>query len=171
MASSRIEGKIDVEAMTDLLSGVEYEPEIFSGLIYRIKNPKVTLIMFSSGKITSVGSKSEYMAKKAIINTIKELDEMDLIIGSKEMDEITIENVVGTGEFGFGIDLELVSYYLFDAIYEPEQFPGIIYRPYESVVCLLFSSGKVVLVGGKSEKQVIKAFHDVEKLIHSYLTF
>ena len=169
VASTRIEGKIDVEVMTGLLSGVKYEPEIFSGLIYRKRNPKVTLVMFSNGKISSMGSKSEYMAKKAIITTIRELDDMDLIIGSTKMDEINIENVVGVGEVGYDVDLELIVYYLSNAIYEPEQFPSIIYRPYDSIVCLLFASGKVVLAGGKSEKQVIKAFHDIEKLIKNYL--
>lgn len=169
VASTRIEGKIDVEVMTGLLSGVEYEPEIFSGLIYRKRNPKVTLIMFSNGKISSMGSKSEYMAKKAIITTIGELDDMDFIIGSTKMEAINIENVVGVGDFGYDVDLELILYYLSNATYEPEQFPGIIYRPYDSLVYLIFSSGKVVLVGGKTEKQVINAFHDIEKLIKNYL--
>ena len=63
VASTRIKGQIDLEKMVYLMSKVVYEPEIFSGLIYRKIDPKVTLVMFSSGKISSMGSKSEYMVK------------------------------------------------------------------------------------------------------------
>ena len=84
------------------------------------------------------------------------------------MEEINIENVVGTGDIGYDVDLESVMNYLPNAIYEPDQFPGITYRPFRSnLVCLIFSTGKVVIAGGKSEKEIKKAFQNTNKFLEN----
>lgn len=164
IASTRVEGSIDIETLALKMSGVQYEPEIFSGLIYRKTKPKITIIMFYSGKISSHGAKSEDEAKEAILTTLKEIDDIGCIIGRARMEDIEIVNVVGTGSLGYTPDIEYIHNHLCNVIYEPERFPGLLYRPYaDSVVCLIFSSGKVVVVGAKSESQIAKAFQDTKK--------
>ena len=166
VASTRIGGSIDIEALSLKLSNVKYQPKIFPGLIYRKSKPQVTIIMFYNGKISCVGAKSEVEAEQAIQSTLKHIEHIGCTIGSTRTEDIKIENVVGSGAFGYELDLELIKSHLNNAIYEPEQFPGLIYRPFnDSTVCLIFSSGKVVIVGGKSENQIRKTFQSTEDTI------
>ena len=166
IASTRIEGSIDIETLSQKLSNATYEPEMFPGLIYRRIKPKSTIIMFLSGKISSHGAKSEDEAKQAIVTTIEEIEDIGCIIGSTKIGDINIENVVGSGDLGYELELEYIVSHLHYAMYEPDQFPGLIYRPFnDSVVCLMFSSGKVVIVGGKSENQIKKVFQDTENVL------
>ncbi len=165
-----MQSSIDIEALVEALPGAEYNPEIFSGLIYRQKKPNPTIIMFESGKISSHGAKTEEIAKQAIFDTIKKIDEIGSIISSKNVEWIRIENVVGVGTVcgGKKIDLERLYESLSSPspIYEPEQFPGLIYKPLgTAVTCLVFSSGKVITVGGKSESQVLETFQAMKRLI------
>lgn len=166
IASTRIKGSIDIEALVYNLPNTQYEPETFSGLIYRKAKPKITIIMFFSGKISSHGAKSENEARQAIIRVLREIEDLNCIIGSNEMEEIKIENVVGVGDVDRTLDLKSSYLHIPNAKYKPDQFPGLMYRPFnDSVVCLIFSSGKIVIVGGKSGKQVINAFQDIIGLL------
>ena len=108
------------------------------------------------------------MAKEVIKITLKEMADLGYIIGSTDMEEIKIVNVVGTSDMGHDVDLERITNYLSNTIYEPDQFPGLIYRPFNSsLVCLVFSSGKLSMVGGKSEKEIKKVFRSIQKSLDS----
>jgi transcription initiation factor TFIID TATA-box-binding protein len=167
IASARIRGTIDILNLYEKLPDVSYDPEIFSGLIYRRLKQKPTIIMFASGKISSHGSKSVEQATKAIRDTLKEIEEIGCVDGSSEIEWIRIENMVGRADILKPIDLEkLYSTTLIGAIYEPEQFPGLICSPLRnSVKCLVFSTGKIVIVGAKSEGQLKEAFDVVKELL------
>ena len=94
------------------------------------------------------------------MKVVKELKKGGIIIISKP--ELKIQNIVASGGLGGMIDLEKAAYTLEHAMYEPEQFPGLIYRMAEpKVVVLLFASGKLVCTGAKQEQDVYVA---VEKL-------
>jgi transcription initiation factor TFIID TATA-box-binding protein len=94
------------------------------------------------------------------LKVVKELKKGGIIIISKP--ELKIQNIVASGGLGGMIDLEKAAYTLEHAMYEPEQFPGLIYRMAEpKVVILLFASGKLVCTGAKQEPDVYVA---VEKL-------
>ena len=73
VASTRVQGELDIEKLAFMLKHANYEPELFPGLVYRRQKPKATLIMFASGKITSVGARSEMQAKKTIEVTVEEI--------------------------------------------------------------------------------------------------
>jgi len=121
-------------------------------------------IIFSSGKMVCTGAKSEKEAKRAVMKVVKELKKGGIIIISKP--ELKIQNIVASGGLGGMIDLEKAAYSLGHSMYEPEQFPGLIYRMGEpKVVILLFASGKLVCTGAKKEPDVYVA---VDKL-HSLL--
>jgi transcription initiation factor TFIID TATA-box-binding protein len=62
------------------------------------------------------------------------------------------------------IDLEKSAYTLGRTMYEPEQFPGLIYRMDEpKVVILLFASGKLVCTGAKREEDVYEAVNKLHQ--------
>lgn len=164
IASTRIKGQIDIEELSQILRKAQYEPGNFPGLVYR-RSGYPTIIMFASGKISSHGARNEADAREAILQTLIEIDRLGLIIGNRETAKIAIENVVGTADLRRPIDLELITNVLPKSMYEPEQFPGLILRLEGSIVCLLFSTGKIVIAGAKSEPLIQKAFEYLLNLL------
>ena len=160
VASATLNQKVDLNAVVKGYPGVEYRPEKFPGLVFRLKRPKTATLIFSSGKMVCTGAKSEKEVRRAVMKVVKELKKGGIIIISKP--EMKIQNIVGCASLGGMIDLEKAAYTLGRSMYEPEQFPGLIYRMEEpKVVILLFASGKLVCTGAKKEGDVFEA---VEKL-------
>ena len=160
VASATLNQKVDLNAVVKGYPGVEYRPEQFPGLVFRLKRPKTATLIFNSGKMVCTGAKSEKEARRAVMKVIKELKKGGIIIISKP--ELKIQNIVASASLGGMIDLEKAAFTLERTMYEPEQFPGLIYRMSEpKVVILLFASGKLVCTGAKKEQNVFDA---VEKL-------
>ncbi|PDM26931.1 TATA-box-binding protein [Candidatus Bathyarchaeota archaeon B24-2] len=160
VASATLNQKIDLNAIVRGFPSVEYRPEQFPGLVFRLKRPKTATLIFNSGKMVCTGAKSEKEAKRAVRKVIRELKKGGIIIISKP--ELKIQNIVASASLGGMIDLEKATYVLGKTMYEPEQFPGLIYRMDDpKVVVLLFASGKLVCTGAKREEDVYRA---VEKL-------
>jgi transcription initiation factor TFIID TATA-box-binding protein len=167
IVSARIEGSIDIETLFERLDNVSYAPEIFPGLIYRRLNRKPTIIMFASGKISSHGSRSIKQATEAILDTLEEIDKIGCVFRSSKIEWMRIENMVGRADIFKEIDLEKLYSQLLGSVYEPGQFPALIYKPLRnSVTCLVFSTGKIVVVGAKSEEQLQEAFQTIKGLIY-----
>jgi len=154
---------INLDAIVKAFPNVEYRPERFPGLAFRLKKPKTCTLIFSSGSMVCTGAKSKREARRAIMKVAKELRAAGIIITGKP--EITIQNIVAAGSLGCPVDLEE----LYNrariggrVMYEPEQFPGLMYRMESPrVVFLIFSTGKIVCVGAKKEEDIYAA---VEKL-------
>lgn len=164
VASATLNQKVDLNAVVKGYPGVEYRPEQFPGLVFRLKRPKTATLIFSSGKMVCTGAKSEKESKRAVMKVVKELKKGGIIIISKP--ELKIQNIVASGGLGGMIDLEKAAYTLDHAMYEPEQFPGLIYRMAEpKVVILLFASGKLVCTGAKKEQDVYDAVDKLHKLL------
>jgi transcription initiation factor TFIID TATA-box-binding protein len=156
VATATLHQNIDLNSIVRVFPGVEYRPEQFPGLVYRLKKPKATTLIFGSGKMVCTGAKSERQARKAVMKVVDELKGNGIVIMSKP--EIQIQNMVASIGLGGRIDLEKVTYSLKRTMYEPEQFPGLIYRMDDpKVVILIFSSGKLVCTGGKKETEVHRA--------------
>jgi len=171
VASASLEHTIDLDAVTKAFPTAEYRPEQFPGLVFRIKKPKTATLIFHSGKMVCTGAKSETQAKKAVERVVKELKSHGIIIMGKQ--KTLIQNIVASANLSGRIDLEEATYRLGRTLYEPEQFPGLIYRMDEpKVVILLFASGKLVCTGAKMEDQVYQAVNKLhqrledEKIIH-----
>ncbi len=144
--------------------GVEYRPEQFPGLVYRLKKPKTATLIFSSGKMVCTGAKSERQARKAVTKVVDELKRNGIVILGKP--EIQIQNIVASVGLGGNIDLEKATYSLKRTMYEPEQFPGLIYRMDDpKVVILLFASGKLVCTGAKKEAEVHRAVTKLQETL------
>ena len=140
----------------------EYNPEQFPGLVLKLKNPKVSALLFSSGKVIITGAKSMNDIKKALDEIIKKLEKLGVKVGGEP--KIEIQNMVASGKLDFQVNLEELAEKLPEAEYEPEQFPGLIYRPNEiKVRFLIFKNGKIVVAGAKSEKEIEEAIKFLEK--------
>lgn len=148
--------KIDLDSVTRQFESVEYKPDVFPGLVCRSRKPKVVVLLFATGKLVVVGAKSERQVKNAVSKIADELEAKGITVLGKS--EVTIKNMVASAELGHMIDLEDVANRLRGTIYEPDQFPGLIYRLKDStIVFLLFASGRLVCTGASCEGDVQKA--------------
>ncbi len=164
VASATLNQKVDLNAVVKGFPGVEYRPEQFPGLVFRLKRPKTATLIFNSGKMVCTGAKSEKEARRAVMKVVKELKKGGIIIIGKP--ELKIQNIVASASLGGRIDLEKAAYDLGKTMYEPEQFPGLIYRMAEpKVVILLFASGKLVCTGAKKEQDVYDAVHKLHEIL------
>jgi len=161
VASASLKQRLDLDSILRVLPGVEYRPEQFPGLVYKLKKPKAALLMFSTGKMICTGARSERLAKRAVMKAVEELKRNGIVIVAKP--EIQVQNIVASGDLFGTIDLEKTTYALKKTIYEPEQFPGLIYRmDNPKTVMLLFASGKFVCTGARSESQVYEAVKNLQ---------
>jgi len=156
VTSATLNQRIDLNAVVKGYPGVEYRPEQFPGLVFRLKRPKTATLIFNSGKMVCTGAKSEKESKRAVMKVVRELKKSGIIIIGKP--ELKIQNIVASVNLAGLIDLERSAYSLGRTMYEPEQFPGLIYRmDVPKVVILIFASGKLVCTGAKKEEDVYEA--------------
>jgi transcription initiation factor TFIID TATA-box-binding protein len=164
VASAALNQRVDLNAVVKGCPRVEYRPEQFPGLVFRLKRPKTATLIFSSGKMVCTGAKSEKEAGRAVRKVVKELKKSGIIIVGKA--EVKVVNIVASVTLGGKIDLERAAFELRRTMYEPEQFPGLIYRMDEpKVVILLFASGNLVCTGAKREGDVFEAVEKLHKML------
>lgn len=164
VATSSLNHEIDLIEIMKSFRNVEYRPKKFPGLVFRLKKPKTATLIFTTGKMVCTGSKSAKIAGTAVRKVVGELKNAGFIITKRPV--ITVQNIVASADIGGGVDLEEASYVLDNIMYEPEQFPGAIYRMAEpKVVILIFSSGKLVITGAKKEEQVYEAVEKIRSIL------
>jgi len=155
VASTSLGAELDLQAIALALDGAEYEPEQFPGLIYRLKEPKTATLLFRSGKAVCTGGKSLEQVKLAIGKVAKQVEAAGVAV--KKDPKIEVQNIVATSDFGAKINLNAIAMTLGleNVEYEPEQFPGLVYRlASPKVVVLLFGSGKLVCTGARKPEDV-----------------
>ncbi|MBU0456517.1 MAG: TATA-box-binding protein [Nanoarchaeota archaeon] len=151
--SSSLEKDIPLEKMAATLPNTEYNPEQFPGLVLRIKEPKTSALIFSSGKIVCTGARNMEDVERSIQSIIKCLKKLDIHVTIKP--EITVQNIVASGSIGMDLNLNVLGLKLPNTEYEPEQFPGLVHKlKGTNATFLLFSNGKIVCTGTKTEQQV-----------------
>ena len=158
VASTSLGEELDLQAIARVLGGAEYEPEQFPGLIFRLKEPKTAILLFRSGKVVCTGAKSLENVKTAIDLVAKQIAASGISVHKNP--EIVVQNIVATSDLGGQIDLNAIAISLGagKVEYEPEQFPGLVYRIDEpKVVVLLFGSGKLVCTGARKPSDVEQA--------------
>src|SRR3972149_608327 len=167
VASTDIKKTISLDRLLTALESSEYEPEQFPGLVYRLKEPKVATLIFRSGKIICVGTRSTSAAKEALRKTVKNIKKIGIRVNENNI-KVKIENIVVAVNLERDLNLDQLAFQLEDSEYEPEQFPGLVYRIYEpKVAFLLFSSGRVVCAGAKSLNDVKRAVKKLESKLRS----
>ena len=150
VASVEVTAKIDLNLLARKQNDAEYNPEQFPGLMLRIKNPKATILVFSSGKMVITGLRRETEAEAAVEKVISKIRRAGIKVTGKA--KITIQNIVASGDLHSRIDLDMAQMTLERCLYEPEVFPGLIYRmKTPKAVFLIFSSGRIVCAGTNKE--------------------
>lgn len=170
VASVTLDQKFNLLDILKTFRNVEYNPKRFPGLVFRLKRPKTATLIFSTGKMVCTGAKSEKLAISAVNKVVRELKNNGIIVLGKPA--IIIQNIVASANLQNKVDLETAADLLDNVMYEPEQFPGLIYRMKEpKTVLLIFTSGKIVCTGGKSEKIVHESVHNLYELLEDYELF
>ncbi len=166
VASTDIKKTISLDKLLTVLESSEYEPEQFPGLVYRLAEPKVATLIFRSGKIICVGARSTNAARIALKKTVKNIKKIGIRVNEDSI-KIKIENIVVSVNLGKELNLDQLAFKLEGSEYEPEQFPGLVYRLAEpKVAFLLFSSGRAVCAGAKT----LDAVKDAVKRLKKKLT-
>lgn len=154
--SSDLEHDIPLERVAATLPNTEYNPEQFPGLVLRIKEPNTTVLLFSSGKIVCTGAKSLDEVDLSLQNLIKILKKLNIIIKVKPV--VKVQNMVASGNIYMELNLNSLAMKLPNTEYEPEQFPGLVFKLNEAgATFLLFSNGKIVCTGTKNVEQIGKS--------------
>ena len=177
MAKSSISSKIqNIVATTSLgkevpliklaktIPNTEYNPEQFPGLVLRVKTPKSAVLVFSSGNLVCTGTKSIAQVKEVIEQVIKTLKKININITEKP--KITVQNIVASGSINMMLNLNYLSLELENTEYEPEQFPGLVYKLEDPpATFLLFSNGKLVCTGTKNNQQLADSMDQLVKVL------
>ncbi|MCD6369924.1 MAG: TATA-box-binding protein [Thermoplasmata archaeon] len=164
VASTSLAEKLDLSKIALALDGAEYEPEQFPGLIYRLPEPKTAVLIFRSGKVNCTGAKDIEKVEKTIKILVEKLKAAGIEVYDKP--KIIVQNIVAVYDLGVELNLTdiAMSLGLENVEYEPEQFPGLVYRIEEpKVVLLLFGSGKVVCTGAKKKEEIVEAIKKLKK--------
>lgn len=162
VASTWLSDELDLNKIALTLEEAEYEPEQFPGLIYRLSDPKTATLLFRSGKVVCTGAKSIDDVKRALKKVTERIESTGVKV--KRDPDINVQNIVASSDLGTELNLNAIaiSLGLEKVEYEPEQFPGLVYRLDDpKVVLLLFGSGKLVCTGAKTPEDVERA---VEKI-------
>ena len=168
VVSTQIADSLDVDKLSENIPDSKYNPDEFPGLILRFKEPKTAALIFSSGKVICTGAKNMDEANNTINNLIAKIKGLGISVNNKP--EVRIQNVVASSDFKKDLQLKLLAEALMsdDVEYEPEQFPGLVYRMDNlGVVLLIFSSGKLVCTGAEKIEDVNNAIDAIEDKLKS----
>ncbi len=164
VASATIDQKLDLYDIQKKFPAVEYNPDQFPGAVFRLKSPKTSTLLFSTGKMVCTGSKSSELAVKAVNAVVVKLRKGGIKI--KKNAVVTVQNIVSSINLGGRVHLEKAARTLPRSMYEPEQFPGVIHRMLNpKTVILIFASGKLVCTGAKTEKDVYLSVNNLHSLL------
>ena len=156
VATTDLKHDVPLIKLAEVLPNTEYNPEQFPGLVMRIKDPKTSALIFSSGNVVCTGAKSLTKVKESINQIIKNLAKISIKIRIKP--SIKVQNMVASGNIKMDLNLNSLALKLENTEYEPEQFPGLVFKLKGTrATFLLFSNGKIVCTGTRSEVKLREA--------------
>ncbi len=129
VASISFAEKIDLDIIAKSVEETEYEPEQFPGLVYRLSTPKTAMLLFRSGKGNCTGAKNIGDIRKTVDIIAEKLRRLGVDV--YEDLEIVVQNIVAVADLDGDLNLTETAMALGmeNIEYEPEQFPGLVYRP------------------------------------------
>lgn len=167
VGSGDVDIQIDLSVLSEQLSSVEYNGSDYHGAFLRLSESQLVIIYRTGSYIIRGGDSINSLksAKNEFLDILTELG----VISDRDQVSFEIKNLVCTSELNRSVDLNtaIFSLGLNYAEYEPEQFPGLIYRPseYESTV-LLFSNGKMVITGEVDQDKIQSAISHLRDKLH-----
>jgi transcription initiation factor TFIID TATA-box-binding protein len=162
--------KVDLKAVALHIKNSEYNPQRFSACVIRIKNPKATGLLFSSGRVICMGTKSSHQSKIAAHKLARIIHKFNKDVS---VNDWRLTNVVGDCHMNFSLDLWKMSVNFTPHLtkFEPEVFPNLVYRLLDPKLTLcIYSSGKVVFLGAKSENDLEKGYDRIKPVLSNYMT-
>ncbi len=153
VATTSLEKEVSLTKLARTQPNTEYNPDTFPGLVLRVKEPKSAVLVFSSGNLVCTGTKSVSQVREVVQQVIKQLKKIGVNVTVKP--KITVQNIVASGAIDLDLNLNTLSLELENTEYEPEQFPGLVYKLEDpTATFLLFSNGKLVCTGTKNKVQL-----------------
>jgi len=167
VATVNLETRLDLKTIALHARNAEYNPKRFAAVIMRIREPKTTALIFASGKMVVTGAKSEEQSRLAARKYARIIQKLGF---PARFSEFKIQNIVGSCDVKFPIRLEgLACAHGHFSSYEPELFPGLIYRMVKpKIVLLIFVSGKIVLTGAKVREEIYQAFENIYPVLTDF---
>src|SRR3989344_9136239 len=166
VASSSLDATLDLYNLAVAVPNIEYEPEQFPGAILKLKEPKVSMLLFKNGKVICSGASSEEQIEQGIRKASKLIHEIQPSVKVLDKVAYTVVNLVATANLHQTLDLFKTAMSLDNVEYEPEQFPGAILRITEpKITLLLFKNGKVICAGAKREDLLKQGLEKAAALI------
>lgn len=162
VASATLNIQVPLTKIVSKQDGMEYEPEQFPGVVYRMDKPKAAALIFGSGKIVCTGARNLEDVRAVFKKVVTIIEK----VGTKVPKEyrVDVENIVASAKLEGRLNLDTIAFNLENSEYEPEQFPGLVYRMIDpKVAFLLFGSGKIVCTGGRSVRDVNTAIEKIFK--------
>jgi len=162
VASAKVAESLDLQIISSQIKDAEYNKKRFPGVVLRMQDPKIAALVFGSGKVVLTGAKSVDSLSRGLEILGNRLRELKIDIADEL--EYKIQNIVTSADLGTPINLNKIAVgFNLDRIeYEPEQFPGLVYRLEEpKVVVLLFGSGKLIITGGKQPNDAKEAVNKI----------
>ncbi|XVF56736.1 hypothetical protein PTKIN_Ptkin06aG0144300 [Pterospermum kingtungense] len=160
---------LDLKAIAFHAHNTEYNPRKFPWVTMRIKEPKTTARIFSSGEMVCTGAESEQQSLLAARRHARIIQKLGFDVKFKGF---KILNMVAAYDFKVPLNLIQLSNshdHCKFSIYEPEVFPGLIYRMKQPrVMVQVFSSGKIAIAGTPSRDEVFKAFENIYPILMSF---
>lgn len=159
VATVDIGRSLNLAEISSKLPNAIYNSKRFPGIIMKINKPKATVLIFSTGRMVCAGTRSEKEAYLAVKRAVEVLRSVGVDV---EGARASIQNIVASAYLSGVVDVEGAALNLGRTMYEPDQFPAVIFRMDEPrVTMLIFSTGKIVCAGAKNEREISRA---VEKL-------
>ncbi len=169
VASATIGTDLDLNAISASFEDAEYEPEQFPGLVLRLTQPKTAALIFRSGKVVCTGAKSVEDVHTAVAMVQNQLRAAGFPVSDGDPG-VEVQNIVCTADLKADLNLNAVAIGLgLERVeYEPEQFPGLVYRLTKpKVVVLIFGSGKLVCTGAKALEHAADAVQKIRAELQS----
>jgi len=168
VASGAIADSIDLAEVARKTDHCELNTKRFPGAVFRLEEPKIASLIFSSGKVVLTGIRDEAALQTGLAKIIGALKKAGVV--TYDQPRVAITNIVCSYDMGTYINLNklVITLNLENIEYEPEQFPGLVYRLRDpKIVALLFSSGKIILTGGKNLTDIRRGLQFLEQKLES----
>jgi transcription initiation factor TFIID TATA-box-binding protein len=168
VAHAHVTDGLDLKFLSEKIPEANYNPEEFAGLSIRYDDPKVAVIIMSSGKLFCTGAKKIDDVNSVIKKVVNKFKKIKISINKDY--KITTDNVVASTDFKQEMQLSSIATGLImkHVEYEPDKFPGLIYKTDDRCeVLILFSSGKLVCTGAKTIDDAEKAINLMKEKLTS----
>ena len=166
VATGRVATVLDLDELAERIPGARYDKKKFPGLVLHRSSPKVAVLVYTPGKIVLTGMQHPDVLPSALSTVLEVIRTAGAEL--EPFDPPHVVNIVSSGRFGDGVALQrfAIAMNLERIEYEPEIFPGLVYRVADPHgVALVFGSGAFVVTGTRTEAETARVVVEVRRAI------